>query len=153
MDSLISVGSSQILEIRNIIYIADENGLKFGIGIKEMVFAAHIIIYTQNSEADRNFFKDILGFPYVDAGDGWLIFALPPSEVAFHPAPKNGPHELFLMCKDIRQEMALLKAKGVRFSRVSETAWGLTTRIHLPGGGRLALYQPKHAMAISPPSE
>jgi catechol 2,3-dioxygenase-like lactoylglutathione lyase family enzyme len=112
-----------------------------------MINGAHIVINTKNSEADRAFFRDILGFPSVDAGHGWLIFALPPAEAAFHPADENGRHELYLMCEDLATEMAALRAKGVECSEVTEARWGSITKIPLPGGGEVGLYQPKHPLA------
>jgi catechol 2,3-dioxygenase-like lactoylglutathione lyase family enzyme len=112
-----------------------------------MISGAHVIVYSQDADADRAFFKDILGFPSVDAGHGWLIFALPPSEAAFHPADENNQHELYLMCDDLMAEMAALAGKGVECSEVQEPPWGLLTRIQLPGGGKLGLYQPKHPTA------
>ncbi|MDX6500073.1 MAG: hypothetical protein QOG23_3333 [Blastocatellia bacterium] len=111
-----------------------------------MINGAHVIVYSQDAEADRAFFKDVLGFPSVDAGHGWLIFALPLSEVAFHPGD-NGAHQLYLMCDDLKSEMSALAAKGVACEEVQEPRWGLLTTVLLPGGGRLGLYQPKHPTA------
>jgi catechol 2,3-dioxygenase-like lactoylglutathione lyase family enzyme len=117
-----------------------------------MINGAHVIVYSQNAEADRAFFTDVLEFKSVDAGRGWLIFALPPAEAAFHPAEANyetnPKHELFLMCDDIQAEIARLTAKGVECSEVSEQRWGSLTSIKLPSGGTLGLYQPKHPAAI-----
>lgn len=112
-----------------------------------MINGAHIIVYSKDADADRAFFKDVLGFHSVDAGHGWLIFALPPSEAAFHPGDENNQHELYLMCDDLKAEMSSLAAKGVRCGEVSEPPWGVLTTIHLPGGGKLGLYQPKHPTA------
>jgi catechol 2,3-dioxygenase-like lactoylglutathione lyase family enzyme len=109
-----------------------------------MISGAHVILYSKDAEADRAFFRDVLGFKSVDAGHGWLIFALPQSEAAFHPSDKNGAHELYLMCDDLNAEMAFFAAKGVRCSEVLEERWGSITRIHLPGGSELGLYQPRH---------
>ncbi len=117
-----------------------------------MIFGAHIIIYSKNAEADRAFLQDVMGFPSVDAGGGWLILGMPPSELAVHPAEANDRHELFLMCEDLKQEMANLEASGVRCSSVQEARWGSICNIALPGGGKIGLYQPKHAMAIAKPS-
>jgi len=114
-----------------------------------MIFGAHIIVYSKDPEADRAFFRDVLGFDSVDAGHGWLIFALPAAELAAHPAEENGRHELYLMCDDLKAEMAALAAKGVRCSAVHQERWGSITTIRLPGGGDLGLYQPKHATAIA----
>jgi catechol 2,3-dioxygenase-like lactoylglutathione lyase family enzyme len=114
-----------------------------------MISGAHVILYSKNAEADRAFFKEVLGFASVDAGHGWLIFALPPSEAAFHPG-ENGAHELYFLCGDIQAEIMALSAKGVACSPVHEERWGSITRIGLPGGGELGLYQPKHPTAIGP---
>ena len=114
-----------------------------------MISGAHVIVYSQDAEADRAFFRDVLGFPSVDAGHGWLIFALPPSEAAFHPAEANGTHELYLMCDDLTAEMTSLTAKGVACSAVHQERWGSLTQVTLPGGGRIGLYQPKHPTAIA----
>jgi len=115
-----------------------------------MIFGAHVIIYSKNAEADKAFFRDVLGFTSVDAGHGWLIFALPPSEMAVHPADKNNEHELYLMCNDLEAEMLALAKKGVRCSEVEEARWGLITRVKLPGGGKLGLYEPRHPLAVPP---
>ena len=114
-----------------------------------MISGAHVIVYTKDAEADRAFFRDVLGFQSVDAGNGWLIFALPPGEAAFHPSEKNGPHELYFMCEDLNLEMAALAKKGVTCSAVQEERWGCITRIPLPGGGTIGLYQPKHTTALN----
>ncbi len=110
-----------------------------------MISGAHVIVYSKDAEADRAFFRDVLGFRSVDAGHGWLIFALPPSEAAFHPAEANGSHELYLMCDDLEAEMKRLRGKGVECAPAHEERWGSLTSIPLPGGGKLGLYQPKHA--------
>lgn len=112
-----------------------------------MINGAHVIIYSKDAEADRAFFKDVLGFHSVDAGGGWLIFALPPAEVACHPGEENDAHELYLMCEDLKATMSGLDAKGIQCSEVAELPWGLLTHITLPGGGKLGLYQPKHPRA------
>ena len=114
-----------------------------------MIFGAHVIVYSTDAEADRAFFREVLGFQSVDAGHGWLIFALPPAEAAIHPSDKHGAHELYLMCDDLRAEMASLGQKGVACSEVQEQRWGSITTIHLPGGGKLGLYQPKHPTALT----
>ncbi len=117
-----------------------------------MVFGAHVIVYSKDAEADRAFFRDVLGFRSVDAGHGWLIFKLPAAEAAFHPldraAEQNEKHELYFMCNDVKAEIAALQAKGVECSKVHKERWGLLTRIRLPGGGEIGLYEPKHAMAV-----
>jgi len=113
-----------------------------------MIFGAHVIVYSKDAEADRAFLRDVLGFPSVDAGHGWLIFALPPSEVAVHPADEDGRHELYFMCDDLKSEMAALAAKGVECSEVHKERWGSITRVRLPGGSEIGLYQPKHPTAL-----
>ena len=112
-----------------------------------MISGAHMIIYTTDANADRAFFREVLKCPWVDAGHGWLIFALPPAEVALHPAEKNGAHEMYLMCDDIAATVQTLERHKVRCDVMTDTGWGLLTRLTLPGGGRLGLYQPKHPVA------
>jgi len=109
-----------------------------------MISGAHVVIYSKNAEADRAFFRDTLRFPCIDAGDGWLIFALPPAETAFHPSRVNGPHEMYFMCKNLKREISTLARKKVRCSPVKDAGWGLITSIRLPGGGSIGLYQPRH---------
>ena len=99
-------------------------------------------------EADRAFFRNVLGFKSVDTGHGWLIFALPPGEAAFHPSADNGPHELHFMCDGLEAEMASFAKKGVKFSKVQEARWGSITQMRLPGGGEVGLYEPKHPTAL-----
>lgn len=114
-----------------------------------MITGSHAIIYTKDAEADRAFFRDVLGFKkYINHGDGWLIFALPPLEVGFHPHHENNLHELYFMCKDIKKTIDDLKAKGVKCTEINDQPWGLLTMITLPGGGEIGLYQPKHETAI-----
>lgn len=113
-----------------------------------MITGAHAIIYSKDAEADRKFFDEVLGFKSVDAGGGWLIFALPPAEVAFHPGAENNKHELYFMCKDINAELESLKAKGVKCGDLHDEPWGILSMITLPGGGEVGLYQPKHPMAV-----
>ena len=114
-----------------------------------MISGAHMIVYSKDAEADRAFFQDVLGFPSVDAGHGWLIFAMPPAEAAFHPAEENNKHELYFMCDDLNAEIAALKEKGVVCSGVHQERWGSITTIGLPGGGSIGLYQPKHPTALA----
>jgi len=109
-----------------------------------MINGAHVVVYSRDAEADRSFFRDILGFSSVDAGNGWLIFRLPPAESAFHPAEGDDRHELYLMCDDLKVEMEALRAKGVQCAEVVEARWGSITKIRLPGGGEIGLYAPKH---------
>ncbi len=116
-----------------------------------MINGAHVVIYSRNPEADRGFFRDVLGFGSVDAGHGWLIFALPAAEAAFHPAEENNLHEFYLMCDDLKAEMSALRARGVEFAEVVEARWGSITKIRLPGGGEVGLYQPKHPRPQLPP--
>ena len=110
-----------------------------------MINGAHVIVHSKDAEADRAFFRDTLGFASVDAGHGWLIFALPAAESALHPAEENNRHELYLMCDNLRAEMARLRARGAECAEVTEAPWGLLTRIRLPGGGEIGLYEPRHA--------
>ncbi len=113
-----------------------------------MISGTHVIVYSTNAEADRAFFRDVLGFKSVDAGHGWLIFALPPAEAAFHPGEKNGVHELYFLCDDLKAEMAALAKKNVTCSEIHEERWGSITKMRLPGGGDVHLYQPKHRKAL-----
>ena len=109
-----------------------------------MINGAHVVIYSRDAEADRAFFRDILGFASVDAGHGWLIFALPAAEAAVHPGEANDRHELYLMCDNLGAEMERLQAKGVECAEVMEARWGSITKMRLPGGGEIGLYEPKH---------
>ena len=121
-----------------------------------MVSGAHVVLYSSDPEADRIFFRDILGFRFVDDGGGWLIFALPPAELAIHPLSENAPppvmhmgHEslgatLHLMCDDLPSLMKSLKAKNVGFTEPSKQPWGTSTTVRLPSGGSIGLYQPTH---------
>jgi len=110
-----------------------------------VITGTHAIIHSQDADGVRAFFRDVLELPSVDAGHGWLIFALPPAEVAAHPTDGAGRQELYLMCDDIHATVAELRGKGVEFTRqIAEERWGSVTAIALPGGGELGLYQPKH---------
>jgi hypothetical protein len=113
-----------------------------------MINGAHIIVYSKDPDSDRAFFRDVLKFPAVDAGHGWLIFALPPAEAAFHPAEQNDKHELYFMCDNLKAEMESLKNQKVHCGPVKEERWGSLTTFTLPGGGKIGLYQPKHPTAI-----
>jgi catechol 2,3-dioxygenase-like lactoylglutathione lyase family enzyme len=115
-----------------------------------MIFGAHVIVYSKDAPADRAFFRDVLGFPAVDAGHDWLIFALPPAELAVHPAEGKVEQELYFMSGDLTADMAALADKNVRCSEVEEARWGSITRIELPGGGEVRLYQPKHPSPLMP---
>ena len=101
-------------------------------------------MYSRDAEADRRFFRDVLRYQHVDAGGGWLVFTLPPAEVAIHPTDGPETHQLFLMCNDITETIAELTAKGVECTPVSQERWGVRTSLKLPGGGELGLYEPRH---------
>ena len=119
-------------------YIAEEED-------SMMITGAHSIIYSSDSDADRAFFRDVLKFPNVDVGGGWLIFGLPPAEVAVHPADENDKHELYLMCDDINAFISEMEERNVPCTQVDEQRWGRIVHITLPGGGKLGVYQPHHA--------
>ena len=104
-----------------------------------MINGTHVVVYSDNAEADRAFFRDVLGFPSVDAGRGWLIFGLPAAEAAFHPAEGNARHEFYLMCDDVEDAVSKLGARGVECDPIGAVSWGRTTRLRLPGGGVLKL--------------
>jgi catechol 2,3-dioxygenase-like lactoylglutathione lyase family enzyme len=110
-----------------------------------MITGAHAIVYSRDPEADRAFLREVLGLPHVDVGGGWLIFGLPPAEVAVHPAEDNGRHELYLLCDDVAAFVATMQARNVACGPVTDQRWGLLTEIVLPGGGKLGVYQPRHA--------
>lgn len=115
-----------------------------------MITGVHAILSSTDAPKTRAFFRDVLGFRSIDAGRGWLIFALPPAELAAHPESHGGKHEMYLMCDDIIKTMAALTKKGVRFTRpVIDRGWGLLTSMKVPGGGQLWLYQPQHPTAIT----
>ena len=114
-----------------------------------MIVGAHAIIYSRDASADRAFLRDLLRSPTVDAGGGWLIFGLPPSEVAVHPAEENGRHELYLMCDDVDGLVRALQGKGVACSPVTEEEWGRLTLVGLPGGGKLGIYEPRHPRPVA----
>jgi catechol 2,3-dioxygenase-like lactoylglutathione lyase family enzyme len=113
-----------------------------------MISGTHVIVNSTNADADRAFFRDVLGFKSVDAGRGWLIFALPAAEAAFHPAETNDVHQLYFMCDDLKIEMEMLAKKNVKCSAIHEERWGSITTLALPGGGKIGLYQPKHPTAL-----
>jgi catechol 2,3-dioxygenase-like lactoylglutathione lyase family enzyme len=113
-----------------------------------MINGAHIILYSTDAEADRVFIRDMLGFAEVDAGDGWLIFKLPPAEIAVHPTDGPGKHEFYLMCDDIEKTLADLTARGVTISSpASNQSWGLLASMKLPSDSELSIYQPRHPIA------
>jgi catechol 2,3-dioxygenase-like lactoylglutathione lyase family enzyme len=123
-----------------------------------MIIGTHLLLYSRDPEADRAFFRDVLGFSHVDVGGGWLIFALPPAEVGVHPAEKNltqthAGHDLatgtlYLLCSPLKATLDDLAAKGVDHTEPMEAQWGIATSIQLPGGASLGLYEPKHALAV-----
>ena len=110
-----------------------------------MITGAHSIIYSNDAEADRAFFRDVLNLTNVDVGQGWLIFGLPPAEVAVHPSDKNDVHEFYLMCDDVEAFSAEMEKKSVACGPVQDMGWGLLSELTLPGGGKLGVYQPRHA--------
>jgi hypothetical protein len=112
-----------------------------------MITGSHVIIYSHDAHADRAFFSDVLDYPHVDAGGGWLIFKLPPGEVAIHPTDGPQSHELYLMCDDIKATVEHLTAEGLPCAEVTDQGWGLLTSVRLPGGGELGLYEPRHPRA------
>ncbi len=115
-----------------------------------MIIGAHTILYSKDPDADRAFLRDVLGFPHVDVGGGWLIFALPPSEVAVHPGDAGGRHELYLMCDDVEAFVREMAARNVACGPLTDLRWGLLTELVLPGGGKLGVYQPRHARPPQP---
>src|SRR5437879_4468530 len=115
-----------------------------------MIIGAHAIIYSANAEADRGFFRDVLKLTNVDVGDGWLIFGLPPAEVAVHSSDRNGVHELYLMCQDVQAFVAEMQGHAIACDPPQDQGWGVLTRLTLPGGGRLGVYQPRHARPPQP---
>jgi catechol 2,3-dioxygenase-like lactoylglutathione lyase family enzyme len=111
-----------------------------------MINGAHAIIFSTDADADRTFLRDILGLPHVDVGGGWLIFGLPPSEVAVHPTDREGgTHELYFMCSDVEALKAQLSKHEIESSPVQDQGWGLVTQVTLPGGGKIGVYEPRHA--------
>jgi hypothetical protein len=110
-----------------------------------MIIGAHSIIYSKNPEADRAFLRDVLHLTNVDVGDGWLIFGLPPAEVAVHPSSKNDLHEFYLMSDDVEAFVAQMKKSRIGCEPVQNLGWGLLTQLTLPGGGNLGVYEPRHA--------
>ena len=115
-----------------------------------MVFGAHVIVYSLDPKADRAFFRDVLGFASVDAGDDWLIFALPPAELAVHPADHGVAPDIYFMSDDLNADIASLRDKKIQCSEVEEVRWGSATRIQLPSGGEVNLYQPRHPSPLLP---
>jgi catechol 2,3-dioxygenase-like lactoylglutathione lyase family enzyme len=113
-----------------------------------VIDGSHVVIFSNDPEADRAFFADVLGFSHVDAGGGWLVFGLPPAEAAMHPTEGTPSHELYLMCDDIDATIEELRAKGVEFTAgITDERWGRVTRLRLPGGGDVGMYEPRHPRA------
>jgi predicted enzyme related to lactoylglutathione lyase len=116
-----------------------------------VITGVHAIVFSPEAEKVRAFFKDVLSLPSVDAGGGWLIFALPPAEVAVHPTDGNGHHELYLMCDDIQATLAELRDKGVEVARdATDQGWGLVAAIRLPDGSEFPIYEPRHPSPLQP---
>ena len=126
-----------------------------------MIFGSHFLLYSQDPEADRAFLRDIIELPNVDAGGGWPIFKLPPAEIAVHPSESSFVQRhadedlagaiLYLMCEDLTSALTWLKGKGVDHGPIQEAPWGVSTTVPMPSGGRLGLYQPRHATALDLP--
>jgi hypothetical protein len=116
-----------------------------------MLIGAHSILYSKKPEADRAFLRDVLKLPSVDVGEGWLIFGLPPSEVAVHPSRKNDVHELYFMVDDVRAFVTAMKKRKIACAPVVDQGYGVFTQIELPGGGKLGVYEPRHARPKAPP--
>jgi catechol 2,3-dioxygenase-like lactoylglutathione lyase family enzyme len=112
-----------------------------------VIFGAHVIVFTHDADADRAFFRDVLGLASVDSGGGWLIFAMPPAEIAFHPTDESAVNEIYLLSDDLAADIVRLVDRGVTFTQVNEERWGTVTRFTLPGGTTIGLYQPKHPTA------
>jgi catechol 2,3-dioxygenase-like lactoylglutathione lyase family enzyme len=116
------------------------------------IIGMHALIYSKKAEATRQFFRDVLGFPAVDAGSGWLIFGAPPTELAIHAAEDDEYHELYLMCDDIDATVADLRGKGLTIRSIQERPWGRVTQVPLPSGEELGIYEPRHPTAIGRPT-
>src|ERR1700741_2023655 len=115
-----------------------------------MIEGIHAILYSRQAEETRAFFRDVLGLESVDAGGGWPIYALPPAELAVHPAAEDGRHELFLMCRDLDRTIEELRKHGVETTSPQQQPWGALTRILLPGGGERGRYEPRHPSPVMP---
>ena len=113
-----------------------------------MITGIHALIYSNDADKDRAFFRDVLNFHGIDSGGGWLIFALPPGEMGIHPADGEEFHEMCLMCGDLEKTISELNSKGVECTAPQDRGWGIATSLTLPSGGRLGMYQPKHPTAI-----
>jgi catechol 2,3-dioxygenase-like lactoylglutathione lyase family enzyme len=110
-----------------------------------MISGAQAIVYSTDPDADRAFLRDVLGLPHVDSGGGWLIFGLPASEVAVHPAEENGRHEVYFLVDDVKAVVEAMKTRKIRTGPLQEELWGRLTEVTLPGGGTIGVYEPKHA--------
>lgn len=110
-----------------------------------MINGVHTIIYSKNTEADKAFFRDVLKLTNVDVGHGWLIFGLPPAELAVHPSTDSQHHEIYLMCDDINTFVQKMKGLKIPCTEVQDQGWGLLVQLTLPGGGKIGVYQPRHA--------
>jgi predicted enzyme related to lactoylglutathione lyase len=139
------LGDASVAQIAGTARLVRPERVGFGLdNVAGVITGAHAIIFTNDPVRVRTFLRDVLGLPSVDAGGGWPIFALPPTELAAHPSD-DPHHEMYLMCDDIHSTVDQLKAKGVEFTRpVTDAGWGLITALELPGGGELALYEPRH---------
>ena len=116
-----------------------------------MINGMHAVVFSPEAEKVRDFFADVIGLSCVDAGGGWLIFAMPPAELAVHPADGDGRHELYLMCDDIHATLAELRDKGVEVARdVADQGWGLVAAIRLPDGSEFPIYEPRHPSPLQP---
>jgi hypothetical protein len=115
-----------------------------------MITGAHAIVYSRKPEADREFLRDVLRLPHVDVGHGWLIFGLPPSEIAVHPAKKNDRHELYFLCEDVEAFVTSMSERGVACGPVQDMGWGRLTQLTLPGGGKIGIYEARHARPKNP---
>jgi hypothetical protein len=115
-----------------------------------MLTGAHAIIYSKNADLDREFFRGVLKLPNVDVGDGWLIFGVPPAEIAVHPAERGGTHELYLICDNVHAFVDEMQQRRISCAPVQDHGWGLLTYLTLPGGGKLGVYEPRHARPPAP---
>jgi predicted enzyme related to lactoylglutathione lyase len=121
-----------------------------------MITGIHTLFYSRDADNARAFFRDVIALPFIDSGGGWLLFAAPPAELAVHPedgddpgATPPGGTEVYLMCHDIHQTVATLRAKGAEITAdVTDEGYGLFTRLRIPGGGEIGLYEPRHPTAF-----
>lgn len=117
-----------------------------------MIIGGHSIIYSTNPDADRAFLRDVMKLTHVDVGGGWLIFGLPPAEIAVHPSGENDVHEFYLMCDDIDALLKEMTQRGIKCGAAEDQGWGILSHVVLPGGGKLGVYQPQHARPKPMPS-